>query len=50
LKLHGIYEAADFLFFYFLLDASRFGEGLRLAKEKMDEKNVYAINPAFDRQ
>lgn len=28
----------------------RFGEGLRLATERMDQKNVYAINPAFDRQ
>lgn len=27
----------------------RFGEGLRLALEKMDQKNVYAVNPAFDR-
>lgn len=27
----------------------RFGEGLRLATEKMDQKNIYAINPAFDR-
>ena len=27
----------------------RFGEALRLAAEKMDEKNVYAMNPAFDR-
>ena len=26
----------------------RFGEGLRLAKEKMDQKNVYFTNPAFD--
>ena len=26
----------------------RFGECLRLCKEKMDEKNVYFINPAFD--
>jgi spore coat protein JC len=26
----------------------RFGEGLRLAVERMDQKNVYAINPAFD--
>ncbi len=26
----------------------RFGEALRLATEKMDQKNVYAINPAFD--
>ena len=27
----------------------RFGEGLRLAMEKMDRKNLYAVNPAFDR-
>lgn len=27
----------------------RFGEALRLATERMDQKNVYAVNPAFDR-
>lgn len=27
----------------------RFGEGLRLAKERMGEKNVYFTNPSFDR-
>ena len=27
----------------------RFGEGLRLAMEKMDQKNLYAVNPAFDK-
>jgi spore coat protein JC len=27
----------------------RFGEALRLATEKMDQKNVYAVNPSFDR-
>ena len=27
----------------------RFGEALRLESEKMDQKNVYAVNPAFDR-
>lgn len=27
----------------------RFGEGLRLAKEKMDQKNFYFMNPSFDR-
>ena len=27
----------------------RFGEGLRLAKDKLDEKNVYYLNPAFDK-
>ena len=26
----------------------RFGEGLRLAMDKLDEKNFYAVNPAFD--
>ena len=26
----------------------RFGEGLRLAKEMMDQKNIYFTNPAFD--
>jgi len=28
----------------------RFGEALRLAAEKLDQKNFYAINPAFDRK
>ena len=27
----------------------RFGEGLRLAMEKMDSRNFYAVNPAFDK-
>ncbi|MBR6322401.1 MAG: manganese catalase family protein [Lachnospiraceae bacterium] len=27
----------------------RFGEALQLATEKMDQKNVYVMNPAFDR-
>ena len=27
----------------------RFGEALRLVTEKMDQKNVYAVNPAFDK-
>ena len=27
----------------------RFGEGLRLAMEKMDQRNFYAVNPAFDK-
>ena len=31
-----------------LVHFQRFGEGLRLAKEKMDQKNVYYINPSFD--
>jgi len=27
----------------------RFGEGLRLAKERMEQKNFYFMNPSFDR-
>lgn len=27
----------------------RFGEGLRLAMEKMNQKNLYIVNPSFDR-
>jgi len=26
----------------------RFGEAIRLAKERMDQKNIYFVNPAFD--
>ena len=26
----------------------RFGEGLRIATDRMDEKNFYAINPGCD--
>lgn len=28
----------------------RFGEGLRLATDRLDSKNFYAFNPSFDRQ
>jgi spore coat protein JC len=27
----------------------RFGEGLRLATDRLNQKNVYAINPSFDK-
>lgn len=26
----------------------RFGEGLRLTMDRLDQKNIYAVNPAFD--
>lgn len=26
----------------------RFGEGLRLAMDRMNQRNIYAVNPAFD--
>ena len=32
-----------------LVHYQRFGEGLRLAMEKMNQKNLYAVNPSFDR-
>lgn len=32
-----------------LVHYQRFGDALRAAQEKMDSKNFYAINPAFDR-
>ena len=32
-----------------LLHLVRFGEGLRLAKDRLDEKNVYYMNPSFDK-
>ena len=28
----------------------RFGEALQLAKDKMDQKNVYFVNPSFDKK
>ena len=27
----------------------RFGEGLRLAQDRLNEKNFYAFNPGFDK-
>lgn len=32
-----------------LLHLVRFGEGLRLAKDRLNEKNVYYMNPSFDK-
>lgn len=51
MKSHGKSKAviAAVIFEVNLLQSSRFGEGLRLAKEKLDEKNVYFVNPSFDR-
>ena len=28
----------------------RFGEAMGIATSKMDQRNVYAVNPAFDRK
>lgn len=42
-------DAIRFLRAREIVHFQRFGEGLRLAKDKMNEKNVYYMNPAFDR-
>ena len=31
-----------------LLVSSRFGEAVQLLREKLDQKNVYFMNPALD--
>ena len=31
-----------------LLQSSRFGETLRITQDKLDSRNFYAFNPAFD--
>ena len=52
MKSHGKSKAVltAVIFEVNLLQSSRFGECLRLCKEKMDAKNVYLTNPAFDKQ
>ena len=42
-------DAIKFLREREIVHFQRFGEGLRLAKDKMNEKNVYYLNPAFDK-
>ena len=42
-------DAIKFLRAREIVHIQRFGEGLRLAKDKLDEKNVYYLNPAFDK-
>ena len=32
-----------------LVHYQRFGDALRIAQDKMDSKNFYAYNPAFDK-
>lgn len=51
MKSHGKSKAvlSAIIFEVNLLQSSRFGEGLRLAKDRMNEKNVYYMNPAFDK-
>lgn len=42
-------DAIKFLRAREIVHFQRFGEGLRLAKDKLDEKNVYYLNPSFDK-
>lgn len=42
-------DAIKFLRAREIVHFQRFGEGLRLAKDRMNEKNVYYKNPSFDK-
>ena len=44
----GVNDVIKFLRAREIVHFQRFGEGLRLAREKLDEKNVYYVNPSFD--
>ena len=41
-------DAIKFLRAREIVHFQRFGESLRLAKERLDQKNVYFLNPGFD--
>lgn len=43
-------DAIRFLRAREIVHFQRFGEGLRLVKDRLDSKNVYYINPAFDKK
>ena len=44
-----VYEPLKFLRTREIVHFQRFGECLRLIQDKLDEKNFYAFNPAFDK-
>ena len=48
LRLSDVSDAIKFLRAREIVHFQRFGEGLRLAKERLDQKNVYFPNPGFD--
>lgn len=51
LRLSGdpdVNDAIRFLREREIVHFQRFSEAVRLAKEKMDQKNIYFMNPAFD--
>lgn len=43
-------DAIRFLRAREIVHFQRFGEGLRLVKDRLDSKNVYYINPSFDKK
>ena len=51
MKSHGKSKAvlAAVIFEVNLLQSSRFGEALRILTDRLDSKNFYAFNPAFDK-
>ena len=51
MKSHGKSKAVltAIIFEVNLLQSSRFGEAIRIAQDKVDSKNFYAFNPAFDK-
>ena len=44
-----VYEPIKFLRAREIVHFQRFGEALRIVQDKLDAKNFYAFNPAFDR-
>lgn len=50
MKSHGKSKAVmtAVIFEVNLLQSSRFGEALRLVQDKLDSRNFYIMNPAFD--
>lgn len=50
MKSHGKSKAvlSAIIFEVNLLQSSRFGEAVQLLREKLDQKNVYFMNPALD--
>lgn len=50
MKSHGKSKAvlSAIIFEVNLLQSSRFGEGLRIITDKLNSKNYYMTNPAFD--
>ena len=50
MKSHGKSKAviAAVIFEVNSLQSSRFGEALRLVQDKLDSRNFYIMNPAFD--